>query len=63
MKIQRPRNELSVVEKEGRRDVIRTLMCYFLESIITVGCRVNSERGTQFRQWTINIKEEATYGP
>jgi len=28
---------------------------YCLEAIISVGYRVNSERGTQFRQWAIDI--------
>jgi hypothetical protein len=28
---------------------------YSLEAIIAVGYRVNSERGTQFRQWAISI--------
>ena len=28
---------------------------YSLEAIIAVGYRVNSERGTQFRQWAITI--------
>jgi len=47
--------EFSVVQKEGKREVTRTLTCYSLEAIIPVGYRVNSERGTQFRQWAISI--------
>ncbi len=31
---------------------------YSLEAIIAVGYRVNSERGTQFRQWAINILQK-----
>jgi hypothetical protein len=31
---------------------------YSLEAIIAVGYRVNSERGTQFRQWAITILKE-----
>jgi len=31
---------------------------YTLEAIIAVGYRVNSERGTQFRQWAITILKE-----
>ena len=31
---------------------------YSLESIIAVGYRVNSERGTQFRQWAITILQQ-----
>lgn len=31
---------------------------YSLEAIIAVGYRVNSERGTQFRQWSISILQQ-----
>lgn len=31
---------------------------YCLEAIIAVGYRVNSDRGTQFRQWAISILKE-----
>lgn len=47
--------DFSVVQKEGSREVCRTMKCYSLEAIIAVGYRVNSERGTQFRQWAIDI--------
>lgn len=45
----------SVVQTEGKRDVARNVTCYSLEAIISVGYRINSERGTQFRQWAITI--------
>jgi len=41
----------SVVQTEGRRKVARRIMLYNLDAIISVGYRVNSKRGTQFRQW------------
>lgn len=47
--------EFSVVQNEGGREVTRTVHCYSLEAIIAVGYRVNSERGTQFRQWATNL--------
>jgi len=47
--------EFSVVQKEGNREVLRKLTFYSLEVIIAVGYRVNSERGTQFRQWATGI--------
>lgn len=47
--------EFSVVQQEGRREVTRTLTCYSLEAVIAVGYRVNSARGTQFRQWAIAV--------
>ncbi|MFA5157510.1 MAG: virulence RhuM family protein [Candidatus Omnitrophota bacterium] len=43
------------VQKEGGREVSRELAFYSLEAIIAVGYRVNSERGTQFRQWATGI--------
>ena len=41
----------TVVQKEGKREVKRNIKCYNLDTIISVGYRVNSKRGTQFRQW------------
>ena len=43
------------VQKEGEREVKRNTSLYLLEVIIAVGYRVNSERGTQFRQWATEI--------
>lgn len=39
------------VRREGSRDVRRSLRHYNLDAIIAVGYRVQSPRGTQFRQW------------
>ncbi len=48
----------SVVQIEGRRKVARDIKFYNLDAIISVGYRVNSKRGTQFRQWaTTRLKE------
>lgn len=41
----------SVVQKEGSRKVKRNIRFYNLDAILSVGYRVNSKRGTQFRQW------------
>lgn len=41
----------SVVQKEGSRNVKRNIRFYNLDAILSVGYRVNSKRGTQFRQW------------
>lgn len=43
--------DFSVVQTEGRRRVTRKTKFYSLEAIISVGYRVNSVRGTQFRTW------------
>ena len=50
--------DFSVVQKEGSRDVRRTLKFYNLDAIITVGYRVNSRRATQFRQWATRVLRE-----
>ncbi len=47
--------KISVVQKEGDREVSRTTMFYNLDAIISVGYRVNSVRATQFRQWCTYI--------
>lgn len=47
----RTSEESSIVQKEGKRAVNRPVKHYNLDAIISVGYRVNSSRGTQFRQW------------
>ncbi len=48
----------SVVQKEGKRQVRRNVLFYNLDAIISVGYRVNSKRGTQFRIWANSILKE-----
>lgn len=43
--------DFSVVQKEGKRNVKRNVTHYNLDVILSVGYRVNSKRGTQFRIW------------
>ena len=50
--------EYSVVQMEGGREVKRKIKFYNLDLIISVGYRVNSKRGTQFRIWATNILKE-----
>jgi prophage maintenance system killer protein len=53
----------SVVQKEGKRLVKRKIKFYNLDAIISVGYRVNSKRGTQFRQWaTQRLKDYLVQG-
>lgn len=40
-----------IVQTEGNREVIRNIAHYNLDVIISVGYRVKSHRGTQFRIW------------
>lgn len=47
--------KISVVRREGNRDVNRSLQFYNLDAIIAVGYRVNSIRATQFRQWATSV--------
>mgnify|MGYP000860242232 FL=1 len=41
----------ATVQKEGARKIQRKIEFYNLDAILSVGYRVNSKRGTQFRQW------------
>lgn len=41
----------ATVQNEGAREVVREIDYYNLDLIISVGYRVNSHRGTQFRIW------------
>ncbi|MBW6482235.1 MAG: virulence protein RhuM/Fic/DOC family protein [Vicingaceae bacterium] len=53
----------SVVQKEGKREVTRNIKHFNLEALISVGYRVNSKRGTQFRQWaTQRLNEHLVQG-
>ena len=47
--------DFSEVQKEGKRQVRRTLTHYNLDAIISVGYRVNSKRGVRFRQWATSV--------
>ena len=45
-----------IVQKEGTREVSRSVEFYNLELIVAVGFRVRSPRGTQFRFWKIGVR-------
>jgi len=47
--------ESSVVQTEGKRQVRRQVQLYNLDAVISVGYRVNSRRGTQFRIWATGV--------
>lgn len=50
--------EFRQVQKEGEREVSRKVSIYNLDVIISVGYRVNSQVGTEFRKWaTRRLKE------
>lgn len=47
-----------LVQTEGGRQITRSVKCYSLDAIISVGYRVNSTRATQFRIWATRILKE-----
>lgn len=52
-----------IVRREGERQVQRNIDHYNLDMIISVGYRVNSKRGVQFRQWaTQRLKDYLVQG-
>ncbi|MDL2213640.1 virulence RhuM family protein [Bacteroides sp. OttesenSCG-928-J23] len=50
--------KIRVVRKEGNRNVHRNLDFYNLDMIISIGYRVGSKRGVQFRQWANQILKD-----
>lgn len=50
--------KIRVVRQEGNRMVARQIDFYNLDMIISVGYRVNSIRGTQFRQWANRVLKD-----
>lgn len=49
-----------IVQKEGSRDVERTIIHYSLPMIISVGFKVNNQRAVQFRKWINMIAHDYT---
>ncbi|HOZ91237.1 MAG TPA: RhuM family protein, partial [Bacteroidia bacterium] len=48
----------ATVQTEGKRNITREIDYYNLDAIISVGYRVNSKQGTQFRIWATNRLKE-----
>ena len=49
---------LPVIQQEGRRRINRQIQFYNLDIILSVGYRVNSKRGTAFRQWANRVLKD-----
>ena len=49
---------LELVRKEGKRTVKRKVEFYNLDAIISVGFRVNTKRGIEFRQWANQVLKD-----
>ena len=47
--------KIATVQKEGKRKIVRNIEYFNLDVIISVGYRVKSKRGTQFRIWANQI--------
>ncbi len=55
--------KFATVQREGNRSVSREIECFNLDVIISVGYRVKSHRGTQFRIWaTQRLREYLVKG-
>ena len=48
----------ATVQKEGGREVTREIEYFNLDAILSVGYRVNSIRGTQFRIWANKVLKD-----
>lgn len=51
-------NQQLTVQKEGSREVSRTLILYSLDMILAVGYRVRSARGVEFRRYASTVLKE-----
>lgn len=51
----------AIVQIEGEREVTREIEHYNLDIIISVGYRVKSRKGVQFRQWATSVLREYIY--
>lgn len=53
----------ATVQQEGGREVVREIEYYDLDAVLSVGYRVNSKRGTQFRIWaTRTLRDHLVQG-
>jgi prophage maintenance system killer protein len=50
--------KFATVQGEGGRSVTRSIEYYNLDAIISVGYRVNSKRGTEFRIWASSVLKQ-----
>jgi len=51
-------SKMETVQKEGEREIKRSIDHFSLDMIISVGYRVNSKQGIQFRIWANKILKE-----
>ena len=51
-------SKMEIVQLEGKRKIVRNINIYNLDMIISVGYRVKSIRGIQFRRWANSILKQ-----
>lgn len=51
-------SKMEIVRNEGGREVKRSIDFYNLDTIISVGYRVSSQKATRFRQWATKVLNE-----
>lgn len=51
----------ATVQMEGNRKVERNIEFYNLDVIISVGYRVKSKRGVEFRRWANSVLKQRTF--
>ena len=50
--------KFAIIQKEGNREVIRQVEFYSLDVILSVGYRVKSSRGIEFRRWANQVLKD-----
>lgn len=50
--------KIATVQSEGGREVLRDIEYYNLDSILSVGYRVKSKRGVEFRRWANHVLKD-----
>jgi hypothetical protein len=50
--------KFATIQMEGNREVLRNIEYYSLDMILSVGYRVKSQRGIQYRQWANRVLKE-----
>lgn len=50
--------KFATVQKEGERNVIRQIEYYNLDMVLSVGYRVKSQRGIEFRRWANQVLKD-----
>jgi hypothetical protein len=51
-------SKMETVQIEGKREIKRDIEYYNLDTIISVGYRINSKQATQFRIWATNTLKQ-----